>query len=41
VHQNIPDSKLVQLQAKGHVPQMSSPGETIKALKDFLEGGEN
>jgi sigma-B regulation protein RsbQ len=41
VHQNIPGSRLTMLQARGHVPQMSAPDETIKALKDFLDGGKS
>ena len=36
VHEQIKNSKLVQLQATGHCPNLSAPEETIAAIKDFL-----
>ncbi|MCC9168942.1 alpha/beta fold hydrolase [Pontibacter harenae] len=35
-HQNIPESKLVILEASGHCPNLSAPKETISAIKSFL-----
>jgi sigma-B regulation protein RsbQ len=37
VHQHLPRSKYVLLQATGHCPNLSAPGETIAAMKAFLE----
>jgi sigma-B regulation protein RsbQ len=37
VHRNIPGSSFVKLQATGHCPHMSAPGETIQVIRDYLE----
>jgi sigma-B regulation protein RsbQ len=36
VHEQLPDSTLVQLQATGHCPNLSAPAETTAAIQDFL-----
>ena len=36
VHERIPDSELVYLQATGHCPNLSAPAETVEAIKAFL-----
>ena len=36
VHAQIPDSRLVQLDASGHCPNLSAPEETVAAIKSFL-----
>ena len=36
VHQNLPDSRFVQLAATGHCPNLSAPEETIAAMEAFL-----
>jgi len=36
VHRNLAGSKLVQLQATGHCPNLSAPEETIAAIRSFL-----
>jgi sigma-B regulation protein RsbQ len=36
VHQRMPDSRLVQLAATGHCPNLSAPAETVAAIKSFL-----
>lgn len=36
MHQQMPNSKLVVMQATGHCPNLSAPEETIAAIKDFL-----
>ena len=36
VHSNIPNSKLVTLDAVGHCPNLSAPNETIAAMRAFL-----
>lgn len=36
IHQALPGSKLVQLKATGHVPQISAPEETIAVMKSYL-----
>jgi sigma-B regulation protein RsbQ len=36
VHRAIPGSAFVQLQATGHCPNLSAPGETIEAIRAFL-----
>ncbi len=36
VHDQLPDSEFVQLQATGHCPQLSAPDETIAAMRSFL-----
>ena len=36
VHQNLPNSRLIQLKATGHCPHLSAPAETIAAIKSFL-----
>jgi sigma-B regulation protein RsbQ len=37
VHENIPGSKLVVMEATGHCPNLSAPGETVAAIKAFLD----
>jgi sigma-B regulation protein RsbQ len=32
----LPDSRLVQLEATGHCPNLSAPAETVAAIKAFL-----
>jgi sigma-B regulation protein RsbQ len=34
---NLPNSKLVVMRATGHCPQISSPAETIDAIRDYLD----
>lgn len=36
MHQEIKNSKLVYMNAKGHCPNLSAPEETIAAIKEFL-----
>ncbi|MGV3540214.1 MAG: alpha/beta fold hydrolase [Rufibacter sp.] len=36
VHENLPNSKLVILDATGHCPNLSAPEETIAAMKNYL-----
>jgi sigma-B regulation protein RsbQ len=36
VHQRIAGSRLVQLEASGHCPNLSAPAETVAAIKSFL-----
>jgi sigma-B regulation protein RsbQ len=36
VHHNIPDSRIVFIEGHGHVPHLSSPPETLKAIREFL-----
>lgn len=36
VHENIPGSRLVVMEATGHCPNLSAPGETVAAMKKFL-----
>ena len=36
VHQRIPGSRMVQLNATGHCPNLSAPDETVAAIKSFL-----
>ena len=36
VHQHLRDSTLVNLRATGHCPHLSSPGETVEAIKNYL-----
>jgi sigma-B regulation protein RsbQ len=36
VHQHLPDSRLIQLQATGHCPNLSAPEETIAAISSYL-----
>lgn len=36
VHKNLQGSTFVQMQAKGHCPNLSSPEETISLIKSFL-----
>ena len=38
VHQRLPDSRLVQLAATGHCPNLSAPEETVQAIAAFLDG---
>ena len=37
VHRQLPNSRLVVLDATGHCPHLSAPDETITAMKSFLE----
>ena len=37
VHQNIAGSTLVQLEAVGHMPNLSAPEETAEAIKAFVQ----
>jgi sigma-B regulation protein RsbQ len=37
VHQHLPGSRLVQLEATGHCPNLSAPEETIAAMKAYLQ----
>jgi sigma-B regulation protein RsbQ len=37
VHREISDSELVILRATGHCPNLSSPAETVAAIRDFLD----
>ena len=36
VHANLPDSRLVLLEATGHCPNLSAPEETVAAIKAYL-----
>ena len=36
VHARIPDSRLVQLEARGHCPNLTAPDETARAIRTFL-----
>jgi sigma-B regulation protein RsbQ len=36
VHEHLPDSELVHLQATGHCPNLSAPAETTEAIRTFL-----
>jgi sigma-B regulation protein RsbQ len=36
VHERIPGSTLVLMEATGHCPNLSAPDETIAAIKSFL-----
>ena len=36
VHQNLPGSELVVLDARGHCPNLSAPGELVAAMRDYL-----
>ena len=38
VHQQLPNSEFVLLNATGHCPNLSAPEETVAAMKAFLEG---
>ena len=37
VHENLPSSELVVMDATGHCPHLSAPVETISAIKAFLD----
>jgi sigma-B regulation protein RsbQ len=39
VHQQIPGSSMVTLQATGHCPHLSAPEETVAAMKQYLAKG--
>lgn len=39
VHNAIPGSRFVRLQATGHCPNLSAPDETVAAIRDFLHAG--
>jgi sigma-B regulation protein RsbQ len=36
VHRNLPGSTLVRMNATGHCPNLSAPGETVAAIKAYL-----
>ncbi|MBA2746972.1 MAG: alpha/beta hydrolase, partial [Flavisolibacter sp.] len=36
LHDNLPQSSLKQMKAKGHCPHISAPEETIELIKDYL-----
>jgi len=36
VHEQLPNSRFVQMRATGHCPNLSAPDETIGAIRDFL-----
>jgi sigma-B regulation protein RsbQ len=36
VHEHLPGSRLVQLSATGHCPNLSAPEETVAAIRSFL-----
>jgi sigma-B regulation protein RsbQ len=36
VHEHLPDSRFVLLDARGHCPNLSAPDETVAAIKTFL-----
>jgi sigma-B regulation protein RsbQ len=38
VHESLPGSVFVQMQATGHCPNLSAPEETIAAIQNFLGG---
>jgi sigma-B regulation protein RsbQ len=38
VHDHLPDSRLVLMEATGHCPNLSAPEETVAAMKSFLGG---
>ena len=38
VHERLPNSAFKQLNATGHCPHLSAPGETIAAIRSFLSG---
>jgi sigma-B regulation protein RsbQ len=38
LHRNLPGSTLHLLEATGHCPHMSDPGETIEVIRDYLAG---
>lgn len=37
VHERLPDSELVLLEATGHCPNLSAPEETVAAIRSFVE----
>ncbi len=37
VHRSMPSSQLVKMSATGHCPNLSAPGETVAAIKAFLQ----
>ncbi len=39
VHEHLPSSELVLLDATGHCPNLSAPTETVAAIEAFLEAG--
>jgi sigma-B regulation protein RsbQ len=36
VHDALPDSRLVMLEATGHCPQLSAPDQVVTAIREFL-----
>jgi sigma-B regulation protein RsbQ len=36
VHEHLPNSELVLMEATGHCPNLSAPDETVAAIRDFL-----
>jgi sigma-B regulation protein RsbQ len=39
VHENLPGSTFVAMNATGHCPNLSAPEETVAAMKTYLSGG--
>lgn len=39
VHENLPGSTFVEMNATGHCPNLSAPEETIAAIRTYLSGG--
>jgi sigma-B regulation protein RsbQ len=37
VHRHLPGSTLVNMRATGHCPHLSSPAETVEAIKNYLD----
>ena len=37
VHRHLPGSTLVKMRATGHCPHLSSPAETVEAIKNYLD----
>lgn len=38
VHENLPNSTLMQMRATGHCPNLSAPQETVELIANFLDG---
>jgi sigma-B regulation protein RsbQ len=41
MHRQLPDSRLVILEANGHCPHLSAPAATIEAMKSYLANVED
>ena len=39
IHRQMPASRLVNMKATGHCPNLSAPAETIAAIQEFLAPG--